>query len=41
MAQDSPEKKPASMIADFDRIEEAVLAALEGRQLQPMWLQNG
>ena len=41
MAQDSPEKKPASMIADFDRIEEAILAALEGRQLQPMWLQNG
>lgn len=34
--QDDPEKKPTSLIADFDRLEEAIDAALEGRQLQPL-----
>ena len=34
--QDSPEKKPASLVARFDLIFEAACAALEGRQLQPM-----
>ena len=37
MAQDDPEKKPASLIADFHRIPEAVQAALEGRQLEPIF----
>jgi len=34
--QDDPAKKPNSLSADFSRIDEAVQAALEGRQLQPV-----
>ena len=34
--QDSPMKKPYSLVADFTRLLEAVNAALEGRQLQPI-----
>ncbi len=36
--QDDPEKKPASLVADFARLEETVLAAAEGRQIQPVLL---
>ena len=41
MAQDDPIKKPHSMIADFSRIGEAVLAAWGGTQLQPIFLPSG
>ena len=34
--QDDPEKKPASLVADFSLVADAAQAALEGRQLQPM-----
>ena len=34
--EDDPEKKPASLVADFDRLPDALAAALEGRQLQPV-----
>ena len=34
--QDDPAGKPSSLIADFDALEAAVDAALEGRQLQPL-----
>ena len=34
--QDDPEKKPASLVADFGLVNETVAAALEGKQLQPM-----
>ena len=34
--QDDPEKKPASLVADFDRLPDALAAALEGRPLQPV-----
>ena len=34
--QDSPEKKPASLVARFDLLFESACAALEGHQLQPM-----
>ncbi len=34
--QDSPEKKPASLVARFDQLFESACAALEGRQLQPL-----
>lgn len=34
--QDDPEGKPCSLQADFTRIHETALAALEGRQLQPV-----
>ena len=37
MAEDDPDKKPTSIIADFTRVPEAVLAALDGRQLQPVY----
>lgn len=36
--QDDPEKKPTSLKADMARIPEAALAALEGRQVQPVLL---
>lgn len=36
--QDDPKNKPTSMVADFSRIHEALDAALEGRQLQPVLL---
>ena len=36
--QDDPIRKPTSIVADFFRIPEAVEAALEGRQLQPLLL---
>lgn len=35
-SQDNPEKKPLSMIADFDRIYETLSLAMEGKQLQPV-----
>lgn len=36
--QDDPQGKPSSMISDLTFLEEAVGAALEGRQLQPVIL---
>lgn len=36
--QDDPDKKPTSLVADFNRVADAAQAALEGRQLQPMLL---
>ena len=38
MRQDDAKNKPTSMVADFSRIPEALEAALECRQLQPMLL---
>ncbi len=38
MKQDDPVKKPYSINADFSQILPAALAALEGRQLQPIYL---
>ena len=38
MRQDDPQNKPASLVADFSRIPQAVAAAMEGRQLQPVLL---
>ncbi|WP_444658587.1 dipicolinate synthase subunit B [Caproiciproducens sp. R2] len=38
MKQDDPGKKPTSVVADFSLIQPAALAALEGRQLQPILL---
>ena len=35
-AQDDPEKKPTSLVADFDLIEQTLASALEGTQLQPI-----
>ena len=36
--QDSPEKKPTSMVADFNKIPETLAFALEGKQIQPIIL---
>lgn len=36
--QDEPIKKPTSMVADFRMIPQALEAALEGRQIQPVLL---
>lgn len=37
MGQDAPAQKPRSVVADFSQIEAAAVAALEGRQLQPIY----
>lgn len=37
MRQDDPVKKPNSIVADFTQIPDAAAAALEDRQLQPMY----
>lgn len=34
--QDDPIRKPTSMVADFDKLPDALEAALEGRQIQPI-----
>ena len=34
--EDSPEKKPRSMVADFTRLRDTVDHALHGEQLQPI-----
>jgi dipicolinate synthase subunit B len=34
--QDNPQKKPLSMVADFEKIPQTVAEALEGRQIQPI-----
>ncbi|MBR4863965.1 MAG: dipicolinate synthase subunit B [Oscillospiraceae bacterium] len=36
--QDDPEKKPTSIVADFGKLPDALVSALEGKQLQPMLL---
>ena len=36
--QDDPVKKPTSLVADFSKVEDAVDAALGGKQLQPVLL---
>ncbi|MCD8145143.1 MAG: dipicolinate synthase subunit B [Oscillospiraceae bacterium] len=36
--QDDPVKKPNSLVADFDRLEETIRWALQGKQLQPVLL---
>lgn len=38
MKQDDPEKKPTSVIADFDLIPQTIDAAVKGVQIQPVWL---
>ena len=37
MYQDAPEAKPRSLAADYALLEETVLAAVEGRQLEPIF----
>jgi dipicolinate synthase subunit B len=37
MRQDSPEKKPNSAVADFSLILPTAVAALKGKQIQPIW----
>lgn len=37
LSQDDPVKKPFSLVADFSLLPDTVAAALEGRQLQPVF----
>lgn len=37
MKQDNPQRKPYSMVSDFSRILPTALAALEGKQIQPVF----
>jgi dipicolinate synthase subunit B len=34
--QDNPKEKQNSLVAHMDRIPDTIIAALEGRQLQPL-----
>ncbi len=36
MSQDDPKKKPFSIVCDFEKTYETAMAALDGKQLQPM-----
>lgn len=38
MSQDDPLNKPNSLVADFERIPDAIIAAQAGTQLQPLFL---
>ena len=38
MVQDDPVSKPHSLVADFSLVPEALEAAMEGRQLRPVFL---
>ena len=38
MAQDDPENKPHSLVADFTLIPDGVAAALAGKQIRPLFL---
>ena len=38
LRQDDPVSKPHSLVADFEKVPEALQAALEGRQLRPLFL---
>ncbi len=38
MLQDSPEGKPHSLVAEFERTEEAIQALVERKQLRPLFL---
>ena len=38
LRQDDPVKKPVSLVADFSLLSRAIALALEGRQLQPVFL---
>ncbi len=37
LVQDDPIAKPHSLVADFERIPEALASAMEGRQLRPLF----
>lgn len=36
-SQDNAEKKPNSLVCDFGKIEDTVLSALEGKQIEPIF----
>lgn len=38
LRQDAPEEKPASLVADFKKLPETVEAALQGKQIQPIFI---
>jgi dipicolinate synthase subunit B len=39
LRQDDCIQKPTSIVADFDRLPETILSALQGKQLEPLLLQ--
>ena len=38
LLQDDPDKKPHSLVAEFERIPETLAAAMEGRQIRPLFV---
>lgn len=40
MSQDDPHSKPRSLVAHYDKLEDTIKSALNGRQLQPIFAQR-
>ena len=40
MVQDDPEGKPFSLVADFSLVDDALTAAMQGKQLRPLFLEK-
>ena len=38
MRQDDCEKKPRSVVADFSKTYDAILSAVQGKQIQPIYI---
>ena len=38
--QDDPENKPKSMVAEMTLLKDTILAALDGRQVQPLIIEK-
>lgn len=38
LSQDDPKKKPYSLVCDFKRVDETIALALEGQQIQPLFI---
>ena len=38
LVQDDPVKKPHSLVAQFERLEEGIAAAMDGKQLRPLFI---
>lgn len=38
--QDAPEKKPTSMTADLSKLNDTIICAIEGKQFQPVIIEN-
>ena len=40
MRQDDPQNKPKSLVADWSKLEDTILLAMKGEQIQPIFINN-